>query len=218
MKKIVKFGLFLLLVTIPGKVMGYCTTEDKLRYSTLASNITTSYDYVEVDESVSFNITIHNVHRDLIVLDKQTGLRYNSKQNDLNNFTIRNLKDGTSYVFEIYADNSDCSYRLYNTLYVTVPKYNKYYKYPACNGASNYLYCQKWVETGDLTYTELVKLVEEYKDSISDETITPIEEKKDWWQIIGDFWAKYYLFIAGGIILVCVTIIIIKNKRDTLDF
>ena len=127
MKKI-KILLLFLIIACPMQAMAYCTTEDKMRYSSLATNITTSYDYVEKNDMAYFNITIHNVHKDLIILDKQTGKRYSSKKNDLNNFSINNLSDGKSYVFEIYADNSDCFNRLYNTLYVTVPKYNKYYK------------------------------------------------------------------------------------------
>jgi len=218
MKKVYIFVLLFIIITFPVKVMGYCTTEEKMRYSTLSANITTSYEYVESNDSVSFNITIHNVHRDLVILDKQTGLRYSSKQNDLNNFIIRNLKDGTNYVFEVYADNRDCSYVLYNTLYVSVPKHNKYYKDPVCNDASDYLYCQKWVETGSLTYDEFVTLVNDYKKGEQSEEIVPTEEEKSWIYVIMDFWAKYYLLISGGVILLCVPIIIIKNKRDNFDF
>lgn len=217
MKKIY-FVLLFLVVIFPIKVKGYCETEDKMRYSNLASNITTSYDYVESGDSVSFSITIHNVHKDLVIRDKQTGESYSSKQKDLNNFTISNLKDGTSYSFDVYADNSDCSYRVYNTLYVTVPKYNKYYKDPVCNGASEYLYCQKWVEIGNISYDEFVELVNEYKEKDVEQTIDEEEEERNLLYIIGDFWAKYYLYISGGIILICVPIIIIKNRRNRFDF
>lgn len=218
MKKVYRFVLLFIIITFPVKVMGYCTTEEKMRYSTLSANITTSYEYVESNDSVSFNITIHNVHRDLVILDKQTGLRYSSKQNDLNNFIIRNLKDGTNYIFEVYADNMDCSHVLYNTLYVSLPKYNKYYKDPVCNGASDYLYCQKWVETGSLTYDGFVTLVNDYKKGEQSEEIVSTEEENSWIYAIMDFWAKYYLLISGGVLLLCVPIIIIKNKRDNFDF
>lgn len=218
MKNIVKLILLFFVITFPIQVKGYCTTEDKMRYATLASNTTTSYDYIENGDSVSFNITIHNVHKDLIVKDKQTGRRYSSKQSDLNSFTISNLKDGASYSFEIYADNSNCSYRIYNTLYVTIPKYNKYYKDPICNGASEYLYCQKWVEIGNVSYSEFIELVNDYKNKDVEEIIEEKEEEANWFYIISDFWAKYYLYIAGAIILICVPIIIIKNRRDKFDF
>lgn len=218
MKKIVKLILFLIVFTFPIKVMGYCTTEYKMRYSTLASNITTSYDYVENNDSVSFSVTIHNVHKDLIVVDRQTGKKYSNKQNDLNNFTISNLKDGQSFAYEVYADNSDCLYRIYNTLYVTVPKYNKYYKESVCNGAEDYLYCQKWAQIGSVTYDEFVELVTDHKQKEVEEIIEKNEEEISLIYIIGDFWAKYYLYITIGTIIVCMPIIIIKNKRDSFDF
>lgn len=217
MKRIVKLVLLFLAIVFPMKVEGYCTTEDKMRYSTLSANIVTSYDYVESLENVSFNITIHNVHKDLIIKDKQTGKSYRSSQNTLNNFTISNLKDGASYIFEVYANNSNCSYRVYNTLYVTVPKYNKYYKDSVCNGASEYLYCQKWVEIGSISYDEFVELVNDYKKENIEEIIDNEDEEKNWIYIISDFWAKYYLYIAGGIILICVPIIIVKNKQNSFD-
>ena len=219
MKKRVYFILLFLFITFPVKVMGFCTTDEKIRYSLLSSNITTSYDYIEVGDSVSFNLTIHNVHRDLIIIDKQTGLKYKSIYNDLNNFVIKNLKDGSCYLFEVYADNRDCSYTLYNTLYVNLPKYNKYYKDQICEGASEYLYCQKWAEIGNLSYDEFVRLVNDYKSKGTSEIVKPTEEeKKEWIYIVMDLWSKYYLFVSVGIILVCLAIIIIKNKRDDFDF
>lgn len=216
MKKII--FILLLVVIFPLNVKGYCETEDKIRYANLASNITTSYDYKEGNDSVSFNITIHNVHKDLVIVDKQTGKSYSNKKNTLNNFVISDLKDGASYSFDVTTDNSNCSYRTYNTLYVTVPKYNKYYKDSVCNGASEYLYCQKWVEIGNISYKEFVKLVNDYKTKSDNKVIKEENEEKNFWYIIGDFWAKYYLYIAGSIILICVPIIIIKNRKNRFDF
>jgi len=218
MKKLIKLLLFVLLIILPIKISAYCTTEEKLRYSSLATNIETSYDYVEHENKVTFSITIHNVHSDLIVLDKQTGRRYNSHINKLNNFTISNLKDGKSYVFEVYANNSDCTYRVYNTLYVTIPKFNKYYKDPVCVDASDYLYCQKWVEVGNVSYDEFVKLVNDYKHQNIEEEIKEEKEENNWIYILGDFWAKYYLYISLGTILVCISIIFIKNRQNKFEF
>lgn len=218
MKNLIKLLLFVLAISLPIQAKAYCTTEEKLRYSTLASNIETSYDYVEYEDRVVFNITIHNVHSDLIVLDKQTGKRYSNKINKLNNFTISNLKDGQSYVFEVYANNSNCTYRVYNTLYVTIPRFNKYYKDPVCSDAGDYLYCQKWAEIGNLSYDEFVKLVNDHKHKHVEEEIIEKEEETNWIYIFGDFWATYYLYISFGIILICIPIIIIKNKQDKFNF
>lgn len=218
MKK--KLMFMLLMIILPIQVKGYCTTEEKIRYSTLASNIETSYDYVETKDGVSFNVTIHNVHKDLIIEDKQTGKRYSSNKKSLNNFVIKNLKDGVNYSFSVYSNNPDCTYRAYNTLYVNLPKYNKYYKDLVCEGASDYLYCQKWAEIGNLNYEEFVNLVINYKKKpVIEEEIIPIEKPNEikWIYAFGDFWAKYYIYISLGTIIICMTIIIIKTKHDSFD-
>ena len=217
MKSLIRIGLFVMLL-VPLKANGACTVDDKMRYSSLATNITTSYNYREENGSAYFDVTIHNVHRDLVVVDTATNKRYESNNNSLNNFTITNLKDGSNYSFKVYAKSGDCSYRLFNTLYVTTPKYNKYYSDSVCLGASDYLLCQKWAEIGNITYDEFKKQVIEFKNPKNNEIIDDLNDNRNWIYIFGDFWSKYYLYIVGGIIIVFVPIIIIMKKREHYDF
>ena len=217
MKNLIRISLLVMLL-VPLKVSGACTVDDKMRYSSLATNITTSYEYKEQDGSVLFDITIHNVHRDLVVVDDLTKKRYESNNNGLNNFTITNLKDGYNYSFKVYAKSGDCSYRLFNTLYVTTPKFNKYYNDPICEGASDYLLCQKWTETGNITYEEFKTSVDEYKNPKKEIIEDEENDKNNWLYIIGDFWSKYYLYILGGMIIVLVPVIIIIKRREHYDF
>lgn len=216
MKYLIRISLFVMLL-VPLKVSGACTVEDKMRYSTLASNITTSYEYKENNQTVTFDITIHNVHKDLVVVDRNNK-RYESNSNNLNNFTISNLKDGNNYLFHVYAKSGDCSYRLFNTLYVSTPKYNKYYSDPVCNGASEYSLCQKWVEVGSITYEEFKRSVEEYKNPKKDVIEEQENDNNNWLYIVGDFWSKYYLYILGGMIIILIPVIIIVKKREHYDF
>ena len=220
MKKFIRIILFTFFIILPFKVFGACTVDDKVRYLTLASNITTSYDYIEADDKVTFSITIHNVHKDLVVKDNVTNRNYSSNRNDLNSYTISGLKDGTNYSFSVYAKSGDCSYKLLNTVYVNLPKYNKYYKDSVCVGMESYNLCQRWGEIGDMNYETFKKKVEEYKK----ETIIEEEPKNDddkevsIIEIFGDFWAKYYLYITIGTIVLLIPIIIIVNKRNSYDF
>lgn len=217
MKNLIKVCL-LIIILIPFKVRGACTVDDKMRYNSLSSNITTSYEYKEENGNVLFNVTIHNVHRDLVVIDTTTNKRYQSSNNSLNNFTITNLKDGSNYSFNVYAKSGDCSYRLFNTLYVTTPKYNKYYSDPVCIGASDYSLCQKWAEIGNISYEEFKNKVEEYKNPDKEVIIEEPDTENNWLYIIGDFWAKYYLYILGGIIIVLIPVMIIIKRREHYDF
>lgn len=220
MKKIIKIFLLVVSILLPMKVFGACTTDEKLRYSQLASNITTSYDYIEKDNSVLFTITIHNVHKDLLIKDNTNNKTYSSNQKDLNNYKITNLKDGINYSFSVYAKSGDCSYRLLNTLYVNLPKYNKYYKDTLCEGLDSFNLCQRWGENGDITYDTFKNKIEEYRKTeiVTDVVEVKKEEETELLKIIGDFWAKYYLYITLGTIVVLTPIIIIIDRKNSYDF
>lgn len=217
MKKIVRISLLIVLL-IPLRIKGLCTVEDKIRYTNLATNVVSSYDYREENGSVLFDITIHNVHKDLVVIDSLTGKKYQNNSNGLSNIVIPDLKDGKNYSFQIWAKTGDCFYRVFNTLYVSTPKYNKYYNDPVCVGASDYLLCQKWTEIGSLSYEEFKYKVEEYKKPKTEIIINEPKEEINWIYIIGDFWAKYYLYILGGILIVFIPIIIILKRRENYNF
>ena len=217
--RFIKIILITFIIILPIKVFGACSVDDKIRYLTLASNITTSYDYTEVSDEVTFAITIHNVHKDLVVKDNINNKSYSSSKNDLNNYTISNLKEGTNYAFSVYAKSGDCTYKLLNTIYVNLPKYNKYYKDSVCDGMESYNLCQRWGEIGDISYENFKKKVEEYKkeSNVSEEIIEEDDDTIVLVEIVGDFWAKYYLYITLGTIVLLTPIIIIK-KRNSYDF
>lgn len=220
MKKFIKIILFIFFMILPIKVFGACSVDDKVRYLSLASNVTTSYDYIEVNDKVTFSITIHNVHKDLVVKDNVNNRSYSSNRNDLNNYTVSNLKDGTNYSFSIYAKSTDCSYKLLNTVYVNLPKYNKYYKDSACTGIESYNLCQRWGEIGDINYETFKSKVEEYKkkSDVSNEIKDDDLKTTSIIEILGDFWAKYYLYITIGTIVLLIPIIIIVKKKNKYDF
>lgn len=218
MKKCLKLVFISFIVVIPFKIKGLCSVEDKMRYNSLSANVTVSYDYIENGDSVSFNITIHNVHRDLVVVDKLTNKQYQSKNSDLNNFTISGLSDGKNYSFGVRAKNGDCSTRFFNTLYVNLPKYNKYYKDQVCDGADDYLLCQKWAEIGNISYDEFKSSVESYKKSSNSKIDDEEKEEINWLYMISDFWAKYYIYILGTIIVAAGTAVIIIKKKNRYEF
>lgn len=220
MKKFIKIILFIFFMVLPIKVFGVCSVDDKIRYLTLASNITTSYDYIEANDTINFSITIYNVHKDLIVKDNINNKNYSSNRNVLNDYTISNLKDGTNYSFDVYAKSGDCSYKLLNTIYVNLPKYNKYYKDPICNGIESYNLCQRWGEVGNIGYEIFKSKVEEYKkkSDVSTEIKEDNVKTRSIIEILEDFWAKYYLYITIGTIVLLIPIIIIVKKKNKYDF
>ena len=78
--------------------------------------------------------------------------------------------------------------------------------------------CQKWAEIGKITYDEFKKNVEDYKNKTNIDIVDEEPEESNWLYIISDFWAKYYLYILGTIIIVAGTAAIILNKKNKYEF
>src|SRR5574344_531645 len=53
-----------------------CDYSEQARLKRLASNVTTSYDYIESNDSVKFSVTLTNLNSDIYILDKSTGKTY----------------------------------------------------------------------------------------------------------------------------------------------
>ena len=73
------FWLLILLVPFSIKAVN-CDYQDLSRYQQLASNINFSYDYIETNNSVTFNITVSNMPDELYIIDTSTGNIFSKDQ------------------------------------------------------------------------------------------------------------------------------------------
>ena len=212
-KKIVIF-LLLLMLPITNVKGGYCKYSDIAKYKGLASNISTYYDYKEMDNKIEFSVNLINLNESLYIIDTTTNKRYNYKSNEL---TISGYNSGQTIKFNVYTNDKNCFDQLLYTIRVNLPDYNPYYKDEICNGFDNYIYCQKWYKHS-LNYDEFVKKVNKYKESLKEQPIIeqPIDEKISLFEIILDIWLEYYYIFLIPIILICTLTIYIVNKKSDI--
>ena len=203
--------LLCLIILFPITVNGLvCDNTTKVRLQKLAQNITTSYDYIEQDGNVIFDITFNNLNSELYLVDVVNEREYYYSGNVLQ---LGGFKSGTSYKFEVRTTNIFCNGPALYYLYVTTPHYNQYYNDPICNGVT-YKYCNKW-QKNDFTYEEFIKNVEEYKNTKNIIVEEP-NEVKGIFDYIMEFYISYYYIILPTIILISVIYIYVNRKKNDL--
>ena len=213
MRKIIVVFILLLLIPITKVEGAVCSYSEIARLKKIASNVTVSYDYIENNSSVVFNVTLNNLNDELYFVDQSNYQRYNYTEEEL---TISNYRSGQTIRYVFYATDPDCADTPLYTARVILPTYNQYYKDEVCNGIENYSLCQKW-SSHNLTYTNFVQKVNEYKNSLNSPTIPvepsmPIEVSIT--QLIVDFLLDYYIYIVIILLLALIGILSIRKKDD----
>ena len=219
MKRKILLIILLLSLKIDAMALTYggCEYSAISRIKSLVSNINISYDYHIVDNTAYFDITLNNIPQDIYFMDTDTNIKYT--YSDTNNGEIT-VYDHTksSGSFKFYSTLDKCYGISVGTKYYTLPIYNKYFKDEACLDIPEFSLCQKWSSI-NYTYDEFKKLVDEYKkkknDSEENEDIP--EYNKTIIDKAIDFYISYYYFILVGIILICIPIMLIKNRKDRFD-
>lgn len=212
-----KKGLFYILVFIilftPTLVSAKCSNAEKVRLASLAGNVSVTYDYIETDTGVTFNVVFTNLQPDFYILDVTNQTRYYYTSNEL---VLYNYQPSTNYRFDIYG-TGECESRLYSH-YITPPGYNPYYRDPVCNGVDASI-CQKWVKV-TYDYNTFVNEVNKYKNKNNDIIVSEEEKVMGLYDYILELFIKYY-YIALPIIIVSGSagiIILSKKKKDELFY
>jgi len=213
MRKLIFVFFLTLLIPITKVDAVRCQYSELARLKKIASNINTSYDYVEGEYDALFNITLVNLNEDLYLVDKTTQKVYEYKKNEM---TISGYPSGSLVQYEVYATSPECNENPLYTIRVSLPTYNYYYKDKLCKGIESYSLCQKW-STVNVNYKTFVNKVTEYKKTLSsEEKELPKEEEISILTIIVEFFLDYYLVILPSIIGVCLISIYFINKKDNI--
>lgn len=208
--------LFLLILFLPLiKVEGYyCSFSDIARLKKIASNINTSYDYEIKNNEAYFEITLVNLNEEMYLVDTSNNKTYNYSSNTIK---LNNYKSGSTVKFNVYPINSDCADELLRTIVVVLPKYNSYYDDEICQGIEDYSLCQKW-STHNLSYTEFVKKINIYKESLKKDNPVIIQDEDDSsiFDLILQFLIKYYYIPLIVLIIGCGIGIYTLNKKSDI--
>lgn len=213
-KKILKLIVLILLIILPHKVNAYnfCTTDDTVKLNKFAANVLTNYSYYEVNGQVKFKITINNLNSNIYIYDVKKKQTYYS----IGEITLDNYGPNQTVEYKIYSNLPYCKGQYLNSLYVTLPPYNRYYKDKLCEGLENYRLCQRWSNV-DLTYDEFKKEMNDYLNSKNQNETINLNDYKSIYQIILDFYIKYYYIILPIIIIIGGIIIVLKKQKENND-
>lgn len=213
--KIYKYCLLIILsfILVPITIKGAaCSNSEKVAYQSLAKNISMSYEYIEENENTQFYVTFTNVLEGFYLKNLDTKETYYYTGSEM---TISGLEQGKNYRYGIYTTYIGCDSIILYTHYLNLPYYNPYYKDELCTGIENFKYCNKWINK-KITYEEFKKNVEKYSEKNNDVQEEEKTENIGLFDIIVEFYLKYYILILPIIIISGIIIIRKHNKKHDL--
>lgn len=218
MKKIILF-VTLFFIGLQNTNALFCDYTELATIRKKASQVNITSDFEELEDSVTYTITIYNLQPSQYVVDTTTGKRYmygNTGSEDSSEIVLTDIQKPGMYKFLVYSTENTCNDDALNTLFVNLPTYNKYYKDPLCEGIENYKLCQRWFGTS-ITYAQFQKDIADYKTYLNNRPKEE-EEKTFWENLLSLYIESYYIFLPILILLLCVPIYIIYEKKYKVDF
>lgn len=215
MKKIIFIVcmMFSFILPVSASKYGNCSSQEIKRMYSIVNNVNITYSYTDKPDRPYFNITLTNMTNDIFFYDLVTERKYYYSDTNNGEITISGYSN-VSGNFKFYSNNSKCKDISLGVRYYNLPEYNFYYNSDICKGLQDFYGCQKWGNV-NLTYSELEKAIEEYKNP----PIEKIEELKeeDYKSIVDyiiEFYLKYYIFIYIALIIIVGLIVFFVKKNN----
>jgi len=230
MKKIITFIMLMLFLNIEVSAASLCSYQEQSVINSKAANIKTSYEAVEelvgTDEigyyKQYFKISITNITEEFYVVMKNDltneEIIYRNSDTTDNILTINwdNTEKVTNFTIQIYTSNkTSCPEEKYKTMYITLPRYNKYSERDVCVENPDFYLCQRFVTFEEIDDSEFVNQIVEYKQKENkiEEEKPIIEEEPTIMDKVFEFIDTYKFFIIGGIVIAIGIIVIVHRVR-----
>ena len=224
--------LFLLLVFlfIPTVNAKYCTLERQVQINNAAGLVTAkaypySYEYTGTDTETGEEgvgtayvgmIDVYNLTSDIYAVleynNSKYRLNYDEENEDAASYSTGTMSKVKEYKISIYAVDSECGKDAIRTLNVTVPRINRYYNESACSDYPDYFYCQEFMTTDDISYTDFTSGVAEYAKthkSVNDET-----RKEGFLDETTTFLKEHWLIFTIVLVIITATITVLIYMRN----
>lgn len=214
----------LLCISSINYVYADCNSEELQKYKDMADNIRISYQYIENDNSESydeknlFSFTVSNIPQELKVFEST--LSYMFQNNDSEQFssiTKDNFSGGSNLKFIFYTtDSTNCPNQKIKVTSVDLPVYNEFSTDELCEGIEDFKYCHKTIDN-KITYEGFKKNVLEYRQNLNninnDETIQETNNNTNFESIKRIFFEKPIIPILSILLFITIIIIVIYNKK-----
>lgn len=235
--------IILLLTPIFRVEAAECTNDNLSLLKKWAANVNYDYDYVEKDNQVTFKIRFTNLNQNITLKDRYHNKTYTKNNNS--EIVIDGFVDGQTYAFELIASDAEetviyyltqligdklvtlpmegvnrtlsCQGQNLTTIYVTLPKYNQFYRQSVCDAYRDHKLCSKWYKH-DLTLEEFTKEVQKTVAKEEEKKEEKVVDKTIVEQII-QLYQDRPIVVIGGVTLVIgglgLLIFLIKKQRET---
>lgn len=196
-------------------VYAICGKQDMLRIKEIANNVTFTVQYDKDEEGKDtglYNIVIDGLTEELYLIDESNPEReYWYDSTNGGKLLFEDLNDG-KYEYTILYKN--CDPGEVRTVAMNVLKYNHYANDPLCDGIeeTELDVCSRAYQ-GTLTDEIFKEKVEQYKKSLSLNSVSKENSDNSSNGIIDNL-KRYYIYIIIGLVLITtVTIIMVVNKK-----
>lgn len=211
--KHVAFAMLLMFI-LPITCFAECSSWYLNEAKKVATNVKFSYYYYEENGQVKFNLIIDNLFYPIVLLDDATEERYVYTEDNNGEIVINGLSSG-EHKYRIHSRYYDCMGNKLLVKTINLPYYNQYYSDPLCEDKRTLKVCKKWLDK-PVSYEEFIAKVNSYEKPNIVETNEENVEEKTIFEILGEFYLKYYWIILGVIIIGLSILIITLKKKDRL--
>ena len=177
-----------------------CDAEDMAHLKELAQRVDYTSEYIgDTEDAFSFQEYMVHFHN----LGSEFYIRYQDEVYLGSNTDVRVMSG--SNIFFVYSTSCEKNVRGIN---IDLPKFNMRSLQLECDGLEEELdICNKWYQ-GIVSDSEFESLIDDYYDSDVDDALLNTV-------VQGAF--QYWYFIAGGVAIIIVLVLIIRAKRNRLD-
>jgi len=219
-RKLIIIIMIVMFINCNCKALGYggCSYSEISKLKAFVSNVNISYDYYISNNRAYFNLTINNIVPNVYFVDSHTGNTYtynDTTEGEITLYNYNNFKGNINF----YSALSGCYGIKLGTKYYKLPQYNKFFEDPLCLENRNFSLCQKWQKV-TYSYSEFKNKIEEYNKRLENNEVVEendVEYQKTMLDKFVSFYTKYYYMLLGGIIVICVGIMVISSRKNRFD-
>jgi hypothetical protein len=172
-----------------------------------------------------FKVSVLNVTDKIYVVIKnnqdnnQIRINYGDTTDGSYSFNWTNLENVTNLTANIYSSAStSCPDELYQTMYLTLPRYNENQFDDICNNYPDYYLCQKFVTYDSISYDDFLSKMNSYDNQQTESETNQENTNLTVWQKILNFISNNKVYFIAGIVIVLMgatTVIILKKRRSS---
>lgn len=243
-----KLFLLAFLFLIPNfvKAASSCSYSEQAELNEIVSHVNANYEVVDVSmgeyydvdhfgdegfDSVKehfikgFNIHILNITEDIYVRvsndvnDEIKTFRYSDTQDGVATFQTTDNERLVTYTIEVYSAKYSCTGEMFRKFTLTTPLYNNYSERPQCVDNQEFYYCQEFISSENITFSEFIDKISEYQSKKQQEEEQKQEENKNFINKLKDFYKDNAIVINSiGVAIVVMgvatAVVLVKKKRS----